>query len=72
METEFGLNVKVEGVGSNLYTKPSTNRHALKVKAGRLFHKDLVKSVCVFDEFGQSHLYLRKNPDGTVTREELP
>lgn len=70
-ENEFGILVKAEGIGNMRVTKIYSDRHDAKSKAGKIFHLDFVKSVCVFDGTGTSHLYLKRNPDGSVTREEL-
>jgi len=45
-------------------------RHNVKSIAGTIFRADTVRSVCVYDPNGVAHLYLRKDADGTVHREE--
>lgn len=47
-------------------------RHEVKSKAGNEFWCEDVGSVCVWDETGYVHLYLRKNPDGSTYREVNP
>lgn len=72
----LGLSVKLESVGYLMKEYPRLNSeskrdiHTVKSKAGKLFHEDNVISVCVFDEAGNAHLYLKKTPNG-VYREEL-
>ena len=66
---DYGISIKIDGIGY-LDGKADTDLHDLKSTAGHLFHKTPVKAVCVFDERGKSKLYLKKNDDGTITREE--
>jgi hypothetical protein len=66
----YGLSIKIAGVGY-LDGRVESDVHEIKSTAGHLFRKDPVISVCVFDRTdGKSHLYLKKNEDGTITREE--
>lgn len=66
---EFGLCVKLDGVGyvDKRYKK---SLHDVKSVAGKAFHSDLVRSVCVYDASGTARLYLKKTPNGVV-REEV-
>ncbi|GEM_PF-3042654 len=70
-KNEFAIEVKVDNIGYVRVGKIFKNRHEAKSKAGKIFHVDYVKSVCVHDGAGISHLYLKRNDDGTVLREEL-
>jgi hypothetical protein len=66
----FGISFKIDGIG---YVRgKAEDVHAAKSAAGRAFHQPYVRSVCVFAEDGQSHLYLKKDETGRVVkREEL-
>ncbi len=72
----LGLSVKLNHVGylekeyARLDSSDRRDIHSIKSKAGKLFHDDNVESVCVFDEAGNAHLYLRKTANGVI-REEL-
>ena len=69
MANEYGMCVNVEGIGF-VDTRPIKNLHVVKSRAGKIFHDEKVKSVCVHDEKGVSRLYLKKTPRGVI-REEL-
>lgn len=49
--------------------KGFSSRHGAKSHAGGEFHREDVQSVCVFDDAGNVHLYLRKDADGSIHRE---
>jgi hypothetical protein len=67
----YGLHVKKVGLtGAEDCRWKAHDRHGMKAKAGRIFHRPDVVSVCVYTPTGQTVLYLRKNADGTVYREE--
>jgi hypothetical protein len=73
-ENEFGLVAKTRQYGYVRFAS-LVDRHNQKSKAGKLFGKDEdVLSVCVFDNSGTSHLYLKKDPvtGACIMREELP
>jgi len=65
---KYGVSVNVDGLG---YLKATAKRdlHSAKSKAGKAFHAENVKSVCVYAEDGTAKLYLKKTPNG-VYREE--
>jgi len=68
---EYGISVKVNGVGEMDF-RDGYDLHETKSRAGIMFHDGLVESVCVYDEKGTSHLYLRKDSEGKcIKREEL-
>ena len=72
-DNQFGLKAKTRQYGYVEFGKLA-DRHNQKSKAGKLFATDPdVLSVCVFDNLGQSHLYLKKDPvtGQCVLREEL-
>lgn len=66
-KNQFGVNVKVNGIG-NLETRKAT-LHGAKSLAGKAFHSNAVKSVCVFDGNGTARLYLKKTDNGIVREE---
>lgn len=50
--------------------RPGVERHDVKAEAGQMFyHADGIVSVCVYNDLGQTALYL-KWVDGKVVREE--
>lgn len=65
----FGISVKFISGRYQKMEFEDFSRHEVKSLAGKQFHNDEVKSVCVFDENGKSHLYLRKDADGKIHRE---
>jgi len=72
-DNQFGLVAKTRQYGYVRFANLA-NRHTQKSKAGKLFKNDVdVLSACVFDNFGNSHLYLKKNPQTgeCIMREEL-
>jgi hypothetical protein len=69
MKPEYGMCLKVEGIGY-VDTRPIKDLHTVKQRAGKIFHREEVKSVCVHDDKGIAHLYLKKTPEGII-REEL-
>lgn len=64
----FGTKLNIVGVGY-VSAKERTDLHTAKSWAGKAFHSDSVKSVCVYDETGIARLYLKKTENG-VHREE--
>jgi hypothetical protein len=63
-----GLKIKFENIGY-VDLRNAVDVHRVKSVAGKLFHADSVKSVCVYDATGTARLYLKKT-DGGVVREE--
>ena len=66
---QYGLSVELADIGYVEMCARGTDLHTVKSKAGKAFHADNVNRVCVFDETGKAHLYLKKTPTG-VYREE--
>jgi streptogramin lyase len=68
----YGLHVKrADGKVPDVRWK-AHDRHGMKSMAGRLFHDPAVISVCVYTAGrGTAVLYLRKNADGSVYKEEV-
>jgi len=64
----YGTKVEIRGVG-RLRARERTDRHEAKSRAGKMFHNDAVRSVCVYDEAGTVALYLRKGVNGVIRRE---
>lgn len=65
----YGLHVKkVDGAEECRWK--AHDRHGMKAKAGRLFRDPKVISVCVYTAGGKVALYLRRNADGSIYREE--
>jgi len=75
-KNQYGLNAKVFvaghvfGNGEYIDRRYELPLHEVKAAAGRNFHDSFIKSVCVYDCTGKVRLYLKKNDDGTITREE--
>jgi hypothetical protein len=69
----FGILAKIHTdiVAGSVDMRFDKTRHDVKSIAGKLFRDPSIESVCVFDPFGISHLYLKKTAEGVV-REELP
>jgi len=70
---EFGICTVVEDsrkIGGRLDMRYELSLHEVKAIAGKDFHQTFIKSVCVYDNKGTVKLYLKKNEDGTITREE--
>lgn len=71
----IGLSLKLATVGyvqkefARMDANSKRDLHAVKSKAGKVFHADNVESVCVFDESGTARLYLKKTPDGVYKEE---
>lgn len=65
----FGLKINVGGINVEERTTEKS-MHDVKSKAGKLFHKEGVKSVCVYNVHGLVILYLCKLPDGGYMRVE--
>jgi hypothetical protein len=64
----FGISLNVDGVGY-ITAAPERKLDAAKSFAGKAFRKDAVKSVCVYDNDGIAHLYLKKTDNGVVREE---
>jgi hypothetical protein len=75
-KNEYGYNAKIFVAGHVFGNGEYHDRryelplHEVKAAAGRDFHQPFIKSVCVYDYTGKVCLYLKKNDDGTITREE--
>jgi len=67
-ENEFGLNIKVKGLGIFKARFPKS-LHAVKSLAGSTFHLPKVESVVVYDHKGTARLYLKKTEHGVYKEE---
>jgi len=70
METKYGVQLKLEEIG-NVGAEGSNNLRNLKSKARKAFKLAVVKSVCIFDGFGNSLFYLKRLENGSTYKEEI-
>jgi len=70
METKYGVNVKIEGLG-NVKVEGSNNLSKLKQMAIKAFKLSVVQAVCVFDGSGNALFYLKRLENGSVYKEEI-
>ena len=68
-ENEYGLSIKIDGIGYFDKRFANKNLHGVKSIAGKAFHKPYVTSVCVYSPKGVAHLYLKKTANGVVREE---
>lgn len=69
-ENTVGLKYLIDKVGY-IKTEHEKSVHAVKSIAGRHFHADTVKSVCVYNSNGDVALYLKKTANGIVREENF-
>ena len=64
----FGLNLNVDGIG-HVDMRSKTSLHNIKSIAGSTFRSPQIKSVCVYNNKGLAHLYLKKTENGVIREE---